>query len=92
MDNNEKRYGKGGYRSNRDDGRPKDTAGRIVPRDKELEQAVLSAMMLEKDAYTTVCDLLKPESFYEPEHQMVYEAIQTLAAAQKPIDMLTVIE
>lgn len=92
MDNNEKRYGKGGYRSNRDDGRPKDTAGRIVPRDKELEQAVLGAMMLEKDAYTTVCDLLKPESFYEPEHQMVYEAIQTLAAAQKPIDMLTVIE
>ena len=92
MDNNENRYSKGGYRNNRNDDRPKDTAGRIVPRDKELEQAVLGAMMLEKDAYTTVCDLLKPESFYEPEHQMVYEAIQTLAAAQKPIDMLTVIE
>ena len=48
--------------------------------------------MLEKDAYTTVCDFLKPESFYEPSHQYIYEAIQNLGAAQKPIDMLTVVE
>lgn len=91
MDNNDN-YKRNGNRNYRTDDRPKDTVGRIVPRDKELEQAVLGALMLEKDAYITVCDLLKPESFYEPEHQMIYEAIQTLAAAQKPIDMLTVIE
>ncbi len=93
MDNNDKyNRGSGGQRGRRQDDRPKDTEGRIVPRDKELEQAVLGALMLEKDAYITICDLLKPESFYEPEHQMIYEAIQTLAAAQKPIDMLTVTE
>lgn len=93
MDNNDKyNRGSGGQRGRRQDDRLKDTEGRIVPRDKELEQAVLGALMLEKDAYITICDLLKPESFYEPEHQMIYEAIQTLAAAQKPIDMLTVTE
>lgn len=48
--------------------------------------------MLEKDAYTTVCDILRPESFYEPGHKLIYEAIQNLGAAQRPIDMLTVIE
>jgi replicative DNA helicase len=48
--------------------------------------------MLEKDAYTTVCDILKPECFYEPRNQRIYEAIQSLGAAQKPIDMLTVVE
>ena len=48
--------------------------------------------MLEKDAYTTVCDLLKPEAFYEPAHQKIYEAIQQLGASQQPIDMLTVTE
>lgn len=48
--------------------------------------------MLEKDAYTTVCDILKPESFYDPNNQRIYEAIQALGAAQRPIDMLTVAE
>lgn len=69
-----------------------DTGGRIMPRDKDLEEAVLGALMLEKDAYTTVCDLLKPESFYEPANATIYSAIQRLGAAQKPIDMLTVTE
>ena len=32
-----------------------DTGGRIMPQDKEVEEAVLGALMLEKDAYTTVC-------------------------------------
>lgn len=57
-----------------------------------MEQAVLGALMLEKDAYSVVCDLLKPESFYDPVNSMVYAAIQQLGAAQKPIDMLTVTE
>ena len=69
-----------------------DTMGRVAPRDKELEEAVLGALMLEKDAYTTVCDLLKPECFYEPANRKIYEAIQTLGASQRPIDMLTVTE
>ncbi|MDE5821911.1 MAG: replicative DNA helicase [Paramuribaculum sp.] len=69
-----------------------DLGGRIPPRDKDLEEAVLGALMLEKDAYTIVCDLLKPECFYEPAHSKIYEAIQHLGAAQKPIDMLTVTE
>ena len=69
-----------------------DTGGRLAPRDTEVEEAVLGALMLEKDAYTTVCDLLKPESFYDPRHQLIYTAIQQLGASQQPIDMLTVTE
>ena len=67
-----------------------DHGGRVQPRDKDLEEAVLGALMLEKDAYTVVCDILKPECFYEPANQKIYEAIQTLGASQRPIDMLTV--
>lgn len=69
-----------------------ETAGRIMPQDKDVEEAVLGALMLEKDAYTTVCDILKPASFYEPKHQRIYEAIQSLGVSQQPIDMLTVVE
>lgn len=63
-----------------------------MPQDKDVEEAVLGALMLEKDAYTTVCDILKPASFYEPKHQRIYEAIQSLGVSQQPIDMLTVVE
>lgn len=66
--------------------------GKVSPRDTLVEAAVLGEIMLEKDAYTQVCDLLRPESFYEPAHNKVYQAIQSLGAAQKPIDMLTVTE
>lgn len=67
-----------------------DTIGRIPPRDIELEEAVLGALMLERDAYMLVSDILKPETFYDPANRKIYAAIQTLGLAQKPIDMLTV--
>ena len=38
-------------------------AGKLPPQAPELEMAVLGALMLEKDALTSVIDLLKPDSF-----------------------------
>ncbi|MDU1903849.1 MAG: replicative DNA helicase [Dysgonomonas sp.] len=66
--------------------------GRIQPQARELEEAVLGALMLEKDAYSQVSDILKPDSFYDNIHQIVYRAIVTLASKQAPVDMLTVVE
>ena len=42
---------------------------RIQPQAVELEQAVLGAVMLDKDAISVVLDILKPEAFYKPAHQ-----------------------
>ena len=67
-----------------------DDYGHLQPQAPELEAAVLGAMMIEKDAYPLVSEILKPESFYEHRHQLLYKAIQTLAIGQKPIDILTV--
>ncbi len=67
-----------------------EVAGRLVPRATDIEAAVLGALMLEKDAFTAVCEILKPESFYEPRHRAVYEAILSLGIAQEPIDLMTV--
>ena len=64
--------------------------GKLQPQDKELEDAVLGALMLEKDAYSIVCDILKPESFYDTANQKIYAAISELGMRQQPIDMLTV--
>ena len=64
--------------------------GKVPPRDTELEEVVLGALMLEKDAYMNVCDTLVPDSFYDPVNQLIYDAIQTLGLSQRPIDMMTV--
>ncbi len=64
--------------------------GRIQPQAVELEEAVLGALMIEKDAYSLVCEILRPESFYEHKHQLIYEAIAELAMNQRPVDILTV--
>ena len=69
-----------------------DAAGKLQPQATELEEMVLGAVMLEKDAYSEVCDLLVPDSFYDPRNQKIFEAICRLGANQRPIDMLTVIE
>ena len=64
--------------------------GRIQPQAPELEEAVLGALMIEKDAYSLVGEILRPESFYEHRHQLIYAAITDLAVNQKPVDILTV--
>lgn len=66
--------------------------GRLQPQAREMEEAVLGALMLEKDAYSVVSDILRAESFYDKTHELIYLAIQDLALQQKPIDMITVVE
>jgi replicative DNA helicase len=64
--------------------------GKLPPQAVDVEEAVLGALMLEKDALTAVADILKPDSFYKEAHQRIYTAIVTLFADSEPIDMLTV--
>ena len=63
---------------------PVNDYGRIQPQAPELEEAVLGALMIEKDAYSLVSEILRPESFYEHRHQLIYSAITDLAVNQKP--------
>lgn len=76
--------------SRRDQSPMEFTYGHVMPQALEMEKAVLGALMIDKDAYLEVCDLLRPESFYEPRNQMVYEAIQRLTVEGSPVDVLTV--
>lgn len=64
--------------------------GKLPPQALELEEAVLGALMIEKDALNSVIDILKPDSFYKEAHQKIYNAIITLFTNSEPIDLLTV--
>lgn len=66
--------------------------GKIPPQAKELEEAVLGAIMLEKSAFDSVIEILKPECFYVDAHQRIFKAFQSLAQKSTPIDILTVVE
>lgn len=88
-------YNKSSYgnsRGRRNNPPQPDPVGKLPPRDTELEEVVLGALMLEKDAYMNVCDILTPDSFYDPVNQKIYDAICTLGLNQRPIDMMTVTE
>ena len=64
--------------------------GKLPPQALDLEEAVLGALMIEKDALSSVVDILKPETFYKEAHQRIYNAILTLFGNSDPIDLLTV--
>src|ERR1700710_2996867 len=66
--------------------------GKVPPQAKELEEAVLGAIMLEKSAFDTVVEILKPECFYVESNQRIYRAMQSLAQKSQPIDILTMVE
>jgi len=67
-----------------------DAYGHLQPQALDAEQAVLGALLVDKNAYAIVCEILRPESFYEERNQMVYDAIRSLNIAQKPVDIITV--
>lgn len=62
---------------------------RIPPHDEEAEQAVLGAILIDKDAITTVSELISPDNFYDQRHQDIYDAMLALYEERKPIDLLT---
>jgi replicative DNA helicase len=69
---------------------PAIVAGRVPPHDLDAEAAVLSAILLHRDALDRVLEILKPEHFYSDANGRVYEAAQELAVAGTPIDIVSV--
>lgn len=65
--------------------------GKVPPQAVDLEQAVLGAMMLEKNAVNETIDILTANSFYDPKHYYIFKAIVELFGSSSPIDLLTVV-
>lgn len=66
--------------------------GKVQPQAVPLEEAVLGALMLDKDALPIVMDIVRAESFYKEAHQAIYKAMLRLFEKSQPIDLLTVTE
>lgn len=64
--------------------------GKVPPQAIDLEEAVLGAIMLEKDALAAIIDVIRPDAFYKEAHKIIFQAITKLFAKGEPIDILTV--
>lgn len=63
---------------------------KIPPQALDIEEAVLGALMSEKDAINKID--LNPNDFYKIAHERIFLAIKNLHTRRNPIDRLTVIE
>lgn len=66
--------------------------GRVQPQAIQLEEAILGAIMLDKDALPSVVEILRPETFYTPAHQEIFDVMLQLFGKSQVIDLLTVHE
>ena len=89
--NNDKKKNNGSYRPNTNDVSSY-VFGKVPPQAPALEEAVLGALMIDKDALPSVIGVIRAESFYSDAHQAVYKAIVELFRQSKPVDLLTVTE
>ncbi len=64
--------------------------GKVQPQANDVEEVVLGALMLDKDAISVVLDILQPESFYSDGNQAIYRAMLALFDKNTAIDLITV--
>ena len=63
---------------------------KLPPSAPDLEEAILSALLIEREAMTKVVDILTPDAFYKPAHQAIYRSMRRLFERSQPIDVLMV--
>ena len=63
---------------------------RIPPHNIEAEQAVIGAVLIEPNAFSTASERITATDFYRTSHQVVFEAMFALFEKGEPIDMVTV--
>ncbi len=64
--------------------------GKMPPQAVDVEEAVLGALMLEREAFIGVADVLIEECFYKEEHRDIFKVIKDLSSEDKPVDLLIV--
>ncbi|OLT03483.1 replicative DNA helicase [Pseudonocardia sp. CNS-004] len=69
---------------------PNGAFDRQPPQDLTAEQSVLGGMLLSKDAIADVVEVIRPDDFYRPAHQTVYDCILDLYGRGEPADAVTV--
>ena len=65
---------------------------KVPPHSVDAEQAVLGGLMLDNTEWDNLADVLLPEDFYRPEHQLIFRVMSQQSEASSPIDVVTLVE
>lgn len=63
---------------------------KLPPQSIEAEFSVLGGLLLEREAFDQVSDMISAHDFYKPAHQTIYQVISELHQRAEPIDLITV--
>lgn len=63
---------------------------RVPPQDTQAEQSLLGSILLDKEAFFKVADIIQANDFYDNSHAVIFQAMELLAEKNRPIDILTV--
>ena len=64
--------------------------GKVPPQAKDLEEAVLGALMLDSDALSNAIEILRTESFTKPNIKKYLQQLKSFFNSAQPVDILTV--
>ena len=65
---------------------------KLPPHSLEAEQSVLWSLLIDKDGFLVIGDMLVADDFYEESNKNVYEVISELYDKNRPVDLITVKE
>jgi replicative DNA helicase len=68
------------------------SGGRIPPQAVDVEKAVLGAMLIDREAVPKALEVVDDNGFYNPLHQKIFRAMNSLFERSEPIDAVTVTE
>lgn len=68
------------------------TYGHLQPQALDVEKVVLGALMIDKDAFSVISEILNPDTFYEPRNKKIFTAIRSLNMNEYPVDIMSVTE
>lgn len=63
---------------------------RVPPQAPEVEEGVLGAMLMDQEALDMALDRLRPQDFYKPAHEHIFNAIQNIQRRGGAVDMMSV--
>src|SRR5688572_12723827 len=91
MDRRDGAHARRNFGGDRDEPRRPSSAGRVPPHNLQAEESVLGALLLSRDAIGAVSEQgLRPEDFYRPAHQHIFDAVRALYSTGAPADTITV--
>ena len=67
---------------------PSDALRHVPPQSIQAEACVLGSMMLHPPSADVVCQIIRPEHFFRPAHQLIYQTLLEMRQTAKPIDIV----